>query len=395
MKEKKSSLILIGISIAGLFNALYTLWHRQRLFSEGVAEKSFCNISERVNCDAAALSQYSSILGIPTSAWGTLFYLFILAFSLRLFFAFTDNQKEIANQSATWIKALSLLGIFPTVYLAYVSFFILHNICMFCTLSYLINISLLCVSQIGLKSAPKNFSLKFSTSFISTLVVMTLFSFFMPTIMSHSLNSNPLSEKEISLYWESHATSKEQSLKSDNLPFIGDPAAKITLVEYSDFQCPFCGRSAKTLPLLMKNYPIGVKLVYKNFPLDSSCNPSVKSTMHPFACYAAKTSLCVYKKLGNAAFIRFKDKVFEKQSTISKASIDDAAKAESLIDPDLTQCRDSLETHQALLDQIEEAIAIGVDSTPSLYINGRQFRGAHMPPLFNDAIKKYLANQSH
>jgi protein-disulfide isomerase/uncharacterized membrane protein len=390
VKEKKSVLTITILSFLGLLNSLYTLWHRQKLQGEGLAQKSFCNVSDVINCDAAALSKYSQILGIPTSAWGIIFYSAMLMLAFVYLIADNEEKEDAKNQSRSWLQVIAVFGLMPTFTLASLSFFVLKNICIFCMISYLVNLSIAVIAIITLNNKARSYSLKFSSNFWIISVCIVGFALFLPTVFTKSSTETNLSDKDVNLYLQAHLSARQNSIVTEGLPFLGDPNAKVVLVEYSDFQCPHCARSAKTMPLLLKNYPNNIKLVYKNYPLDPTCNPSVKGAGHPFACYAAKTSLCVFFKKGNQAFLNFKSDTFDAQETLSRTTIDEIALAQGMNASELSECRESIATHQALLDQIQEAISMGVNSTPSLFLNGKEFRGGQLPPLFNAAMKIYL-----
>ena len=91
-------------------------------------------------------------------------------------------------------------------------------------------------------------------------------------------------------------------ISMDNVPVKGDANAPITIVEYSDFQCPFCKRGSDMLPGLLEDYPGKIKIIFKQFPLPN----------HNWAKPSSIASLCAFEQ-GNDKFWAFHDMVFEKQ----------------------------------------------------------------------------------
>src|SRR5690606_28441524 len=74
--------------------------------------------------------------------------------------------------------------------------------------------------------------------------------------------------------------------------YVGSPQAPIQIVEFFDYECPFCRKFYGTLRDILKDYEGKYLLVYKNFPIDASCNPSIKFKAHEHACYAAHVARC-------------------------------------------------------------------------------------------------------
>lgn len=93
---------------------------------------------------------------------------------------------------------------------------------------------------------------------------------------------------------------KEVKIEKDD-SLKGNPAAKVTIVEFSDFECPFCGRAASTVKKILEEYKDEVRIVYKQFPLVS---------IHKYAQKAAEASLCA---LDQGKFWEYHDKLFENQ----------------------------------------------------------------------------------
>jgi protein-disulfide isomerase len=191
-------------------------------------------------------------------------------------------------------------------------------------------------------------------------------------IVGELLNStvNPLEE-----------TMKKISLK--DVPMKGNKDAKVTIVEYSDFQCPFCKRATDILPGILKEYDGKVKLVYKQFPLPN----------HPWAKDAAIASVCAYKQ-GNNDFWRFHDLVFEKQKEItvekSKEQFKAFAKELGLDMGKFEACLSSPEAAARVQDEMKEGQSIGVNSTPTFVVNGMPVPGAN-PEGLKAAIEASLS----
>jgi len=173
----------------------------------------------------------------------------------------------------------------------------------------------------------------------------------------------------------------------DENPRIGPADAAVTIVEYSDFQCPFCARAEEIVQgEVLKAYGDKVAFVYKQFPLTS---------IHPWAEPASMIGLCLYKQNGNPAYWKFHEAVFKAQKDVPNEGFEDKllamAKDAGGDQEKVKACFEAGET-KALVDAtLEEAEAIGVNSTPTFFINGKRLSGAQSLDAFKALIDPELA----
>jgi len=146
-------------------------------------------------------------------------------------------------------------------------------------------------------------------------------------------------------------------------PSRGPDNAAVTIVEFSDFQCPFCGGLFPTLKSIEKNYPDKVRLVYRQYPLTS---------IHPFAQKAAEASLCANDQ---KHFWDFHDSMFGNQERLTVVDLKKRAVDLKLDTAVFNTCLDSGAKVKAVSKDIEDGRAAGVNSTPTMFINGRILSG--------------------
>lgn len=164
--------------------------------------------------------------------------------------------------------------------------------------------------------------------------------------------------------------------KSDHIR--GDFNAPITLVEFSDFECPFCERHFPTMNKLLDNYKGKVRLVYKHFPLG----------FHSNAQKAAEASECADEQ---GKFWEYHDKIFENQSTgLSVDKFKQWAKDLDLNDNKFDDCLDSGKYTVKVQSDLQEGAQKGVDGTPATFINGRLVSGAQPYETFKQVIDNLL-----
>jgi protein-disulfide isomerase/uncharacterized membrane protein len=167
-------------------------------------------------------------------------------------------------------------------------------------------------------------------------------------------------------------------LKLEGVPAKGAPQGPIKVVEFSDFLCPFCKNIAGAFAGYLPQTANRVTLYYKNYPLDSLCNPNVKQTVHEGACWLAMGGLCAQEQNG---FWPYHDKVFSSQ--LEKPEMKDVVQlaSEAGLDTGAMQaCLASGKMKERLAAQIEEAREGGVNATPTLFINGKRL------PRINDFV---------
>ncbi len=165
----------------------------------------------------------------------------------------------------------------------------------------------------------------------------------------------------------------------------GPGNAKVTIVEYSDFQCPFCSRGYQTMEnQVLKDYGDKVKFVYKNFPLP----------MHPWAQDAAVASECA-KQQKPEAFWTLYNFYFSNQRDITPQNLKDksleALKDSGVDAAQFTDCVDNKKTLELVKQEQQEGQSVGVNGTPAFIINGRLISGAQPYDNFKAVIDDELA----
>lgn len=159
-------------------------------------------------------------------------------------------------------------------------------------------------------------------------------------------------------------------LPIDGSPVEGSPDALVTLVEFSDYQCPFCGRLSPTIQQLQKDYGSKLRLVMKEYPLPA--------TMHPMARGAALAAVAAGAQ-GNDKYWAMHDKLFAHQQALDPASLDGYAKDIGL---DMARFHADVASPSsaAVLDRDTQlANALGVTGTPAVFVNGRRVPGGAAP----------------
>ena len=161
---------------------------------------------------------------------------------------------------------------------------------------------------------------------------------------------------------------------------MGNPNAPLTIIEYSDFQCPFCARhSFETFPQLKKEYvDTGkVKIVFKNFPLP----------FHQNAEIAAEASECA---LEQGKFWKYKENLFENQENLGVDDLKKCAQDLGLDTQRFNSCLDSKKYETEVKSDLQEGQIAGVSGTPTFFIDGQILVGAQPFSEFQRIIEEKL-----
>jgi protein-disulfide isomerase len=184
---------------------------------------------------------------------------------------------------------------------------------------------------------------------------------------------------------EQKEQSKPVDVKADfDDHILGNKNAKVTIIEYGDFQCPFCRKFwEETLPQIKKDFiDTGkARLIYRHFPL----------SFHPGAKPAAYAVECANDQ---GKFWQMHDKIFEEQKKTSQFSIDDLKKWASAIGLDaakFNQCLDEEKYAKRVSDDFTSGQAAGVSGTPTFFINGQKIVGAQPYDNFKSVINGLLS----
>jgi protein-disulfide isomerase len=165
-----------------------------------------------------------------------------------------------------------------------------------------------------------------------------------------------------------------------NAPTFGDKNAKVTIVEYSDFQCPFCSKGAEVLKKIKKKYGDKVQVAFKNFPLP----------FHNHAEQAAVAGLCANEQ-SPKLFWKMHDEMFENQESLDTDGLKKMAKKVGLKSDEFEKCLSENKTLPQVRADMEEGRKLKVKSTPTFFINGQLINGAQPIEVFSEIIDEELA----
>ncbi len=165
-------------------------------------------------------------------------------------------------------------------------------------------------------------------------------------------------------------------------PARGDALAPVTIVEFADFQCPFCQKAYETVSALQKEYgPEKIRVVWKNYPLP----------FHHDARAGAELGMALLERGGSGGFWRYHDAIFSAQRGLGRALFDDSVKSAGFVPEDVTRALRSGSAAHKVSDDEQLGRRLGVTGTPTFFVNGVLVHGAQPIEKFRAVVEAQLA----
>ena len=158
----------------------------------------------------------------------------------------------------------------------------------------------------------------------------------------------------------------------------GPADAPVVIVEFSDFECPYCQQATATMDALLERYPDEIRFVYKDFPLPN----------HPNAFKAAEAGHCAHDQ---GQFWPFHDKLFATPDALDVESLKAYADELGLDADAFAACLEDDRHAESVNDEMDAGRRLGASSTPTLFINGRPVFGALPLDFFDEMVREELA----
>lgn len=378
--------IIPGIVIGGLgaLVSAYSVWHHLRVRLEGVTDAA-CNLTQTLNCDAVASSQYSEVFGTPLGAWGLGYFLAMICLLLALK-AKPVEFKYLLNSWGTLVMA----GAMVSIVLGGISVFVLKSLCPTCLVVYGLCAAQVIVFFLNKERLSKNPDGKIVLGGLIGAMVPVALAVSVYEAVEPSVSSKV--ESEITLDASNGLAPTFYDIPINRSAYsglgedyrTGSDEAKVVIVEFSDFQCPSCMRMSIPLKQLQAEFRDQVQIVYKNYPLDKSCNSYMPGPMHKFACHMAAAARCAGEQ---GKFWEYHDILFQNQKKVSTENLTLWLKNLGIDDEVIKNCQSSKSILEKIKDDIEVGQKLGVDSTPTLYINGRKFIGRGFPSMRQEVLR--------
>ena len=419
MRQNRFLWLALAAAMAGAFFSVLSLYEHTALIEGFQAGPSYCNINEVINCDKVNSSEWAVLMGLPLASWGLIFYL-----GIALMLAYVACRSGGLRDGAA--DAVLLMGAGAALFscgLFYISSMLIGALCLNCMGMHAANFGLLICGWAGGKDAPIARRL---AAGVRALILFPLVGLGLERqaddrlaraarigLLAGALLAAgvaylpalvfvPLLNRGVSpgfAQWKLEPI-QEKALRVDLASgqnyFLGRADAPIQILEFADMQCLHCRVFYQTMQSLWPQYGGNLLYVFKNYPLDDSCNPPRQSPGHDLACYAAYFALCAGEQ---DRYWQALDYLFQLGSMIGSSSgealrgeIDAGAGVLNIDLEGIKECIESGRYRGQMLSDIELADSLGIPGTPFVFVNGKLLTD-HSPQALKQVFDYILSGE--
>jgi protein-disulfide isomerase/peroxiredoxin/uncharacterized membrane protein len=362
------------------------------------AFESLCSVSAGLDCDTVNTSTWSEIGGVPISLYALPLYgmVFWLAWVGR-----ADNER--GRRARGGILIVMGAAVLVSALLLAVMILQVGSLCLFCLALDALHVTglVLALAVPGNRRPRIPDGLDLFACFAS-IVLLAGFTFQLSLIWAQKLDrqaAQAVMGEGSSLVTTEVGTeardgrvvtlpTKKWDVPIDRFdPVVGPKRAKVTVVEFADFECGYCRKLSHALEPLRDKYADRVRFVFKHFPMDTACNQGLKRQHHPTACLAATASICAHDQ---GSFWEYHDALFKNQKRLERSDLELYAQRLGLDQSNFLACLDGPGAQEQLTEDIGHGNFLEISGTPRTYVNGRLFKGAVSTGMLEAAIQLEL-----
>lgn len=388
--------LILGFALLGLFFSGWATYVHYRLLTQP-NYISPCDINATFNCSELYLSRFGSVGGVSVAVAGVVFFAVV-----TLMAVFSRARAGAEDATATYVFALSTLGLAAVLYLGWASWFVLEKWCALCIGTYAGVVGLFLVSgassSVPVTRLPGRFTSDLRglagqpARLVAALVTVLLAAVFVATFPRESTVGAAAAAAVQPAGSPSDQANFEKLWAAQPRTDLGIPAgaAKVVIVKFNDWQCPACKASHYTYKPVIEKYaqmaPGAITFVTKDYPLNPRCNFTMSGPGHSAACEAAVAArLAAERGKGD----EMAEWLFGHQETLtpqsvqaevkSRLGVDDFAAASTRLIPDIKR-------------DVADGEALHVQYTPTYFVNGVKAQtpdGGFIAPQYFDWAIQY------
>ena len=362
------------LALVGIAASLYLL-DVHATVAAGQLSGGLCGVSETVNCNSVATSEYASILGIPIALLGLGFYAAVLLLTLLA----TGLERRHLSTATPRVTASGLLhlgfaaGTLYSVFLLVVSLGVIGSFCPVCGVLYGVNalgfVSTGLWGQAWTVSVLRRLArahvsvLKEPGLWLSVAAMVAVVALGLPLLEKHKASAVLAAAVASEVARDSDASERVPLAKlvAQHAPSKGPKDAPVVIVEFSNFGCPFCARLANEFSEVMRTHGDKVRVLFRHYPL----REEQVALAHLAVCAAEQDR-----------FWPMHDALFARMPVTDPTQIKPIADEVGVDLGELIACAQSSETARMVAEDYERGQALGIEGTPTFFINGRKHVGA-------------------
>jgi len=372
------ALLLLALGLTASIYLTHLFWEVRTAGGETV--DSFCAVSDTINCVTVEQSDWAVIFNVPVAIYGLEYYSLGLLILLLSYFGLWPWRQW--RSLVFWLAAASLPFI---VFLFILATFVIRSICLVCCAVYLVNISLFVYLLVanrknkrellvaGWRETGQLLAGRHAPRVIMAVAVLAFASqfFWMSLVTPGSAVPTVQSWKGLTVQGRS----------------VGPLDAPVQIEEFTDFQCPFCGKAHHVLMQLLEKYPGQIRLTHRDFPLDQACNPYLRRPFHRDACRAAIYTRCAERQ---GKFWPMDELVFSNRHRLRKSDLDGYAEQLNLNNRAFRECLKDPKIKTAIRADLAEGRQLQIRGTPAIFVNGEKVEGYRPLEFWVEKVESIL-----
>lgn len=358
-------LVLLALSLVGLFDSIFLWWM--------YVSPSRPMVCMGTGCDVVRASSYAHLWGLPLPVFGVAMYgaLALVIFSEPL------ASGAWARKASYGIAAISGGGFLASLFLSGIEAFVLHHWCEWCVMSALTVTAIFALALLELfrPSARQQGSAVAASlrRYVTVVVIAILVGVpaFVFLSRAEAIAPSPSASAE----------ALQEHLIRHGSHVFGNPNSPVTVVEFGDFQCPYCGTAEKTVRKIREDYQSRVRFVFRQFPL---------SNVHAYAEKAAEASECAADQ---GKFWEAFEKFYDNQVDLSVPALERYSGELGLDRPRFNECLSSGAMAARIAEDMADGRAVGVTRTPTFFIDDQKIEGGLEYEKFSQLLDRELASR--
>ncbi len=368
-------IVLAAVGMAVMIQLTYTHW--------AAADPSFASFcpgagAAGVDCDDVARSEYSELFGVPISFWGLLAYMGIIAVAAWTLRSFRGKAHVGAGLGLLSVTAVG--SVVTSVALGYIAHYLIEAVCSWCTAGYVINASIavaVFTSLWKLRMNPLEALGRDLGFFVQRPAVTASFCGGGAVVAAATLllypTPTPVGDGEVELpeRIEIGVDGMPDPVREE-APFKGPEDAVVTIVEFTDYQCPICKRASAHMSRVLEPYEGEYRIMHRYFPLDHACNPLVPARPGQHSCQASLYTICAMEQ---DKFWEMNRLVFGSREPLEEAHLRKLAERAGCDLDLLDECLAADRPEEHLERDIQDGIDLDIKGTPTFFFNGRRVVG--------------------
>ena len=410
--------LLLGLLGLGAVVATYMAVAHLALFHGTGSFHSICNFGARLSCDAVNTSDQSELFGVAIAVFALPAYA-ATAFLVRAALVAERGAPGDGRPALTLAHALTWPAVAYSVYLLAVMVLQLGTLCLFCLTLDAVNVSALALTAYAARATPRALLAEVSPALgggrpsrrlavralglgvavlalalaghgwlrasleaeARTAVTLT------PTASAVAVAGEPAADDAAPVAGRKLPQKRWEVPVDDDDASVGPKDARVTVVEFADFQCGYCKKLEQGLAVVRSRYAGEVRFVFKHFPMSPRCNPTVQKEKHKYACEAAAAGACARRQ---GKFWPMHDRLYAHQTQLTRPELGGHAAEVGLDVAAYAACMGDPRTMEPIARDAREGAALEIHGTPRTFINGRLFAGVLSEDLLDFVIRVEL-----